>query len=233
MSTQPFCGLPARIEGANAQGLAQWPRGHTVTFGFQDPFPGFTVAQSEAVFARAVEDMLLVCGVTLAKITSGKPNVLIRKAALGTTGVLAQAQLPFPGTTGATQLFAEFNTQVRFVDAVNPSAQSFPIMPVFQHECWGHNLGLGHEQTPLPSLMDPSIGTIQNFTPQDPVAELLVARYGRPGVTPGDGGTDQCPLGPCLAKLGFQPAAVSQITRNWNATIESIRRGIEGDAGRT
>ena len=228
MANAPFCALPQLFSGANAQGRAQWPKGHVVTIGVRDPFPGFSVQQTESVIKRAIDDIELVCGVKIAQLTTGRPNIVIQQAALGTTGVLAQAQLPWPGTQATDQLWAQFNTQVRFVDASNPSAQSFPIMPVFQHECWGHNLGLGHEQTPAASLMDPSIGSIQKFTPQDPMAGELVARYGLPGSGDSGGTTeDSCPMGAFLRCAGLPEESVQSATRNWSAFVQQIKNGLK------
>lgn len=221
----PFCGLPQTFRGENAQGRAQWPRGHTITIGFRDPFPGFTLVASEEIVDRAVKDLNAVCGAEVVRQTTGVPNIEIQRARLGTSGVLAQAQLPWAGTGPNDQLWAQFNTEVTFVDARNPSAQQFPIMPVFQHECWGHNLGLGHEQTPLPSLMDPSIGDIMKFTPDDPMAGELVARYGKPGASPPPP-EQQCPIPSLLRLAGLDDSAVESASRAWNVFVQRIREGM-------
>ena len=223
----PFCGLPQSFRGDNATGRAQWPVGHTITIGVEDAFPGFDVHQTEQIIERAIPDLNAVCGAKVAQLsTESRPNILIRKANLGNSGILAQAQLPF-GATANTQLWAQFNTQVRFVDAVNPSAQSFPIMPVFQHECWGHNMGLGHEQSPQPSLMDPSIGDILRFTPDDPFAGELVARYGPPGGTVDPPKQPGCPIPSLLRLAGIPEEVVQSATRNWMAFVEQVKRGLK------
>lgn len=178
-----FCSLPKNMEGRDSRGnLSQWPRGMTITWWVERAPMGVTLPEARKIYEEAFGLWEAVCGVKTEYAASRRhANLLITTQRIdGPAGVLAQAQLPNPGTTRDVQLKVWFDGSERWTTLKEnwEGSGRFPLLAVAAHE-FGHSLGLGHNTDGhTNALMDPAVSHI--WKPQEWDIAEMIDRYGRP-----------------------------------------------------
>jgi len=147
---------------------------------FDDLGPLRAVDVREAVMA-ALQEISGCCDITHELVASAlHANLVVKLAKMdGQMGVLADCQIPAPGSTpDSTQLFMRIDTSERWALSVNPVGDQIDFYRVFLHEAL-HGHGLGHKPASIrdPALIAPMYSpSIRNLQPADK-SELL-RRYG-------------------------------------------------------
>lgn len=178
-----------------------WRKGSHLKFAldFDDLGPLRSVDVREAV-VTALKEISDCCEITHELVASAlNANLVVKLARLdGAMGVLADCQIPAPGSTpDSTQLTMRIDTGERWALSVNPTGDQIDFYRVFLHEAL-HGHGLGHKPASIrdPALIAPMYSpSIRNLQPADK-GELL-RRYGPAKATPA-----QIPQGPSRAVQG-------------------------------
>lgn len=167
-----YCNTPdVRAMGAH---LCQWPRGHVLTWNFVGGIAGFSRAEVLATFSDAWKLWENVSGVRT-KYDDDANIVITTRRIDGPAGVLAEAQLPCGSIGPDSQLHVWFDRGDRWVNSANPPSGQMDLFRVAVHE-FGHSLGIGHETSSEPAIMDPTVSHIRTLQPWD-IAEVQ-KRYG-------------------------------------------------------
>lgn len=198
-----FCNVPQAMQGREELGtrrLFQWPRGHVITWHVDQAPRGFDRTEAQQHFKTAFDLWEAVCGVRYKFVTNARlANLFITTRRIdGPAGVLAEAELPMPGTNATSQYRVWFDEEFWTIAENWQGAGRFPLITVAAHE-FGHSSGLGHDEDGRTNaLMDPSVSNIS--TPQDSDIAEMVARYGeKSGGGVGGDGDEYDELGQTLA----------------------------------
>lgn len=191
----PFCRVPQYLVGEAGGGLYQWPVGHKLTWTVVRGVPGFSVQDLQQIYQAGWDAWDLACGIEHEYVANPRTaNILHGSRSIDQAGgVLAEAELPLPGTRPDAQLRFWLDDSDAWTTADNwQGTGKFPILAVSMNEM-GHNLGLGHNGDGLTNaLMDPQISHINSLQPWD--IEQARLRYGKDvppdGPPPGNGGED-------------------------------------------
>lgn len=188
-----FCNISEQFAGnRGVRRLFQWPRNHVITWHVTAAPSGLTVSQCKDIYSEAFEWWMAVCGVQYKYVPQARQaNLLIGTRRIdGPAGVLAEAELPPPGTTASSQFRAWADNSDRWTDVDSgwEGTGRFPLRVVMAHE-FGHSSGLGHNTDGRTNaLMDPQVSHITR--PQEWDAEEMVARYGEASEGGGEDGSE-------------------------------------------
>lgn len=173
-----ICGLDTTLNLDSR--VDRWPM-LDVTWTITGRLPTLTVEAFRSAADEAWASWMEVCGVKLHYVDNpNQANILMGIQTIGPGGVLADSQLPGPGTTPQTQLLQRYDTADDFVKSANPPANKIDIGRVIKHE-GGHALGLGH--LPPGNLLAAMYSTRIDRPQAGDIAEM-VARYGMPSAAP-------------------------------------------------
>jgi hypothetical protein len=125
---------------------------------------------------QACQMWMDVCGIRLHYVDNPRAaNITMGIQSQGPGGVLADSEIPGPGTTSQTQLKQRYDTMDEYVVAENPPPNKIDLVRVIAHEV-GHILGEGHLSSG--NLLAPTYST-RIRGPQTGDIASMVARYGR------------------------------------------------------
>lgn len=143
--------------------------------------PGIKRDTFRAAIETACSRWEAVCGLQFSEAgTASQATLRITVADLGTSGTLADQQLPF---RGMSQLRMRVNRRVQWAIFDGRSGNGTDLVRVLSHEL-GHFGSLQHfDSSPPPELMEPSYSP-DIIGPQPAEIKLMVSMYGKPLAPP-------------------------------------------------
>lgn len=173
-----ICGLDTSLNlGSQSY---KWPM-LDVKWAIVGQLPGLSFQGFKEAAEKAWMMWMKVCGIRLQFVDNPQQaNILMGIQTIGPGGVLADSELPGPGTTQRSQLKQRYDTQEAWVISENPPQNKIDLVRVIAHE-GAHALGVGHIANG--NLLAPYYSSKIGVPQSGDIMEMVI-RYGTPQSNP-------------------------------------------------
>lgn len=178
-----FCGCEQHLNTMENGRLRKWSQ-PVVTWTIQQHPSQFQREDYAAIIESCFREIMDACGFVAQKATGNSANIVFLTERIdGRGGTLAYAELAgFGDTSRDVRRVVADSGEAWAHHTGAPRTNAMPIRRVVLHELL-HALGIGHEESQEPALMDPTVSNIQKLQRWD--IDQLQARYGKPqGTSP-------------------------------------------------